>query len=115
MTLRRWVGCVVAFAVLLAWVHSLGLRLPYMDQVPVFNANSATTEASMWARMWWPEGPLKMWFSTPLAPPSIEAPVRTLYKSWPPGTFVAIYLTAVLVGEEPSIPMVNWINTCEHD
>jgi len=114
MTFRRLVGCLVALAVLLAWVHSLGLRLPYMDQVPVFDADSATTEATMWARMWWDEGALKMWFSTPVAPSSIEAPVRSLYESWPPGAFVAIYLTAALLGIEPSIPMVNWMNTCEH-
>ena len=114
MTLRRLVGCLVALAVFLAWVHSLGLRLPYMDQVPVFDADSATTEASMWARMWWDEGPLKMWFSTPLAPRSIEAPLRTLYESWPPGAFVVVYLIALLLGTEPNIPMINWINASEH-
>ena len=31
-----------------------------------------------------------------------------------PGSFVPIYLTALLLGIEPSVPMVNWINTCEH-
>jgi hypothetical protein len=114
MTLRRLAGCLVALAVLLVWLHSLGMRLPYMDQVPVFDADCTTSEASMWARIWWNEGPLKMWFSTPLAPRSIEAPERWLYESWPSGTFVPIYLTALLLGTEPSIPMVNWINTCEH-
>ena len=114
MTLRRFTGCLVALAVLLVWLHSLGLRLPYMDQVPVFDADCTTSEASMWARIWWDEGPLKMWFSTPVAPRTIETPVHTLYESWPPGTFVPIYLTALLLGTEPSIPMVNWINTCEH-
>jgi hypothetical protein len=114
MTSRRLAGCLVALAVMLVWLHSLGIRLPYMDQVPVFDADCTTSEASMWARMWWDEGALKMWFSTPLAPPSIEAPVRTLYESWPPGTFVPIYLIARLLGVEPNIPMVNWINTSEH-
>jgi hypothetical protein len=85
-----------------------------MDQVPVFDADCTTSEASMWARIWWHEGPLKMWFSTPVAPRSIEAPVFSLYESWPTGTFVPIYLVALLLGIEPSVPMVNWINTCEH-
>src|SRR5262249_30460636 len=89
-------------------------RLPYMDQIPVFDADVTTAWANMIARMWWDEGPLKMWFATPYAPRSIEAPVRTLYESWPPGTFVPIYLTALLFGIEPSVPMVNWINACEH-
>jgi hypothetical protein len=114
MTLRRLAGCLVALAVLLVWLHSLGLRLPYMDQVPVFDADCTTSEASMWARIWWDQGPLQMWFSTPVAPRTIEAPVYTLYESWPPGTFVPIYLTALLLGIEPSVPMVNWVNTCEH-
>ena len=114
MTLRRLAGCLVALAVLLVWLHSLGLRMPYMDQVPVFDGDAMTTEASMWARIWWDQGPLHMWFSTPHAPRSIEAPERWLYESWPSGSFVPIYLTALLLGTEPSIPMVNWINTCEH-
>ena len=114
MTLRRLAGCLVALAVLLVWLHSLGLRMPYMDQVPVFDADCTTSEASMWARIWWNEGPLRMWFSTPVAPRTIEAPMHTLYESWPPGSFVPIYLTALLLGIEPSVPMVNWINTCEH-
>jgi hypothetical protein len=104
----------LALAVLLVWLHSLGMRLPYMDQVPVFDADCTTSEASMWARIWWNEGPFQMWFSTPVAPRTIEAPVHTLYESWPPGSFVPIYLTALLLGIEPSVPMVNWINTAEH-
>jgi hypothetical protein len=114
MTLRRLTGCLVALAVFLIWLHSLGMRLPYMDQVPVFDADCTTSEASMWARIWWDQGPLHMWFSTPVAPRTIEAPVYTLYESWPPGTFVPVYLTALLLGIEPSVPMVNWVNTCEH-
>ncbi len=113
MTLRRLTGCLVALAVLLVWLHSLGPRLPYLDQVPVYDADATTSEASMWARMWWLEGARKMWFATPTAPPSIEA-VRTLYESWPPGAFVVVYLTARFLRTEPNVVMVNWINTTEH-
>lgn len=105
---------VITLAVLVAWVHSIGLRLPYMDQIPVYDADVTTAAANMWARIWWDEGPLKMWFSTPFAPRSSEAPVQPLYESWPPGTFMVIYLVARLVGTEPSIPMINWVNTSEH-
>src|ERR1700748_2521428 len=87
MTLRRLMGCIVALAVALIWLHSLGMRLPYMDQIPVYDSDVATSVANMWARMWCDEGPLKMWFSTPRARGSIEAPERWLYESWPPGTF----------------------------
>ena len=114
MTSRRLAGCLVALAVILVWLHSLGIRLPYMDQVPVFDADCTTSEASMWARMWWDQGGLKMWFSTPVAPPTIEAPASPLYESFPPGTFVPIYLIALLLRVEPNISMVNWINTSEH-
>ncbi|QPF86898.1 hypothetical protein IC762_11645 [Bradyrhizobium genosp. L] len=114
MTLRRLVGCLVAIGVALVWLRSLGIRLPYMNQVPVFDGDAMTSEASMWARIWWDEGPFKLWFSTPFNPPSIEAPLRSLYESWPPGAFVPIYLTALVMGVPPSIPMVNWINTTEH-
>src|SRR6202035_979611 len=111
---RALLAITITLAVLLAWVHSIGLRLPYMNQIPVFDADVATAAANMWTRMWWDEGPLKMWFSTPLAPRSIEAPVRALYESWPPGAFVVVYLIASLLGTEPSIPMINWINASEH-
>jgi hypothetical protein len=114
MRSRQLVAGLVILGVVMVWVYSLGLRLHYMDQVPMYDADATTTEAHMWARMWWNEGPLKMWFSTPYAPRSIELPTRTLYESWPPGAFVPIYLAARFLGIEPSIPLVNWINTVLH-
>ncbi|MGT2434889.1 hypothetical protein ACU4GH_02465 [Bradyrhizobium betae] len=95
------------------WLYTVRLRLAYMDQVPVFDADGITPEAKMWALMWWDENPFKMWFSTPRAPRSIETPTlaaRTLYESWPSGAFVPIYLVAKILGVEPSVTMVNWIN-----
>ncbi|WP_140977551.1 hypothetical protein [Bradyrhizobium guangdongense] len=92
------------------------LRLAYMDQVPVFDADGITPEAKMWALMWWDENPFKMWFSTPRVPRSIETPTlaaRTLYESWPSGAFVPIYLVAKILGVEPSVTMVNWINATQ--
>ena len=115
MTLRRLAGCLVALAVLLVWLHSLGMRMPYMDQVPVFDADcNDDARPRCGPASGGTKVRLRMWFSTPVAPRTIEAPVHTLYESWPPGSFVPIYLTALLLGIEPSVPMVNWINTCEH-
>lgn len=117
MRSRSIVACLVAFGVLVVWLYALGHRLPYMDQIPVFDADLITAEARMWARIWWDEGPLKLWFSTPLAPRSIETPTmaaRGIYESWPTGAFVPIYLVAKFLGVEPSVPMVNWINVVQH-
>ena len=117
MRSRSIVACLVAFGVLDVWLYALGHRLPYMDQIPVFDADLITAEARMWARIWWDEGPLKLWFSTPLAPRSIETPTmaaRDIYESWPTGAFVPIYLVAKFLGVEPSVPMVNWINVVQH-
>ncbi|HZC96920.1 MAG TPA: hypothetical protein VE267_12460, partial [Bradyrhizobium sp.] len=93
MRSRQIVAGLVGLGALIVWLYSIRLRLPYMDQIPVYDADATTAEAHMWARMWWDEGPLKMWFSTPRAPRSIETPTmaaRTLYESWPPGAFVPI-------------------------
>jgi hypothetical protein len=114
MRARILTAGLVVFAVLMIWLYSVGLRFPYMNQIPVWDADVCTAAAHMWTRMWWDEGALKMWFSTPYAPRSIEAPARTLYQSWPPGAFVPIYLAAKFLGMQPSIPLVNWVNTVEH-
>jgi hypothetical protein len=114
MQARQLTALLVTSLTVLTWVYSIGLRFPYMDQIPVYDADVETAITHMWVRIWWDEGPLKMWFSTPLAPRSIEAPVRTLYESWPPGAFVPIYLIAKFLGMPPSIPMVNWVNAVMH-
>lgn len=111
---QLFMGCLLALAVFAVWAYTVRLRLPYMNQVPVFDADGISAEASMWARMWWDEGPFKLWFSTPRAPRSIETPTlaaRTLYESWPSGAFLPIYLVALILGQEPSVALVNWINT----
>jgi hypothetical protein len=116
MLSRQSAAWLVFIAVLALWIYSFGIRHSYMDQVPVFDSDAMTSESHMWARMWWDQGPFKMWFSTPVAPPSIEAPLVTQehYESWPPGAFVPIYLIAKFLGIPPSIPMVNWINAVMH-
>jgi hypothetical protein len=114
MRFRYFIACLVVLGVAAVWYHTVQLRLPYMNQIPVFDADGLTGEAYMWARMWWDQNPFVMWFSTPRAPPSIEVPALasgSLYESWPSGSFVPIYVTAKLLGIEPSIPMANWINT----
>ena len=114
---RLFIGCLLGLAVFAVWAYTVQLRLPYMNQVPVYDADGISAEASMWARMWWDEGPFKLWFSTPRAPLSIETPTlaaRTLYESWPSGAFVPIYLVALILGQEPSVAIVNWINTSLH-
>lgn len=117
MRSRQIVAVLVAVGVLMVWLSALGQRLPYMDQIPVFDADATTAEAHMWARIWWDEGPRNLWFSTPRAPRSIETPTlaaRSLYESWPPGAFVPIYAAAAFLGIEPSVPLVNWINVILH-
>lgn len=117
MRSRSLVGVLVAFGVLLIWLYTFRQRLPYMDQIPVFDADVTTAAANMWARIWWDEGARNLWFSTPRTPLSIETPTlaaRTLYESWPPGAFVPIYVAAAFLGMEPSIPLVNWVNTILH-
>lgn len=114
---RSLVDGLVLLSVVLLWVYSVGLRLPYMDQVPVYDADATTSEAHMWARIWSDEGAFKTWFATPLSPRSIETPTiasRGLYESWPPGAFVPVYLAAKLLGIQPTIPLVNWINAVLH-
>jgi hypothetical protein len=58
-----------------------------------------------------------MWFSTPYSPLSVETPNLTdvtLYQSWPPGTFVPIFLLAEILHIEPSVPLINWFNVVNH-
>ncbi|MEH2529407.1 hypothetical protein V1277_004216 [Bradyrhizobium sp. AZCC 1588] len=117
MRSRRLVGGLVAFGVLVVWLYTFRQRLPYMDQIPVFDADVTTAAASMWARIWWDEGARHLLFATPRAPLSIETPtmeLRGIYDSWPPGAFVIVYLAAKFLSIQPSIPLINWINVIMH-
>jgi hypothetical protein len=114
---RQIVVGLIVLGVLLVWLSALGQRLPYMDLIPVFDADATTAEASMWARIWWDEGAGHLLFATPRAPLSIETPtmeLRGIYDSWPPGAFVIVYLAAKFFGIQPSVPLVNWINVTMH-
>jgi hypothetical protein len=45
----RWlIACLVAVGVAAVWYHTVKLRLPYMNQIPVFDADGLTGEAYMW-------------------------------------------------------------------
>jgi hypothetical protein len=117
MRLRHLVIVGVSLAVAALWIAVLVQRLPYLDQIPVFDADVTTSNARMWAHNWWADGAFRMRFSTPYAPLSIEAPeltALTLYQSWPPGTFIPIYLLAELLNIEPSVPLINWYNVVTH-
>ncbi|WP_157087967.1 hypothetical protein [Bradyrhizobium jicamae] len=117
MRSRNLIGGLVAFGVLVIWLYTFQQRLPYMGQIPVFDADVTTAAANMWARIWWDEGARNLLFATPRAPLSIETPtmeLRGIYDSWPPGAFVIVYLAAMFFSIQPSIPLVNWINVTMH-
>lgn len=108
---------IICVVVGLVWIMVLQLRLPYLDQIPVFDADVTTADALMWTRNWWIEGAWNIWFATPYSPLSIETPTlqsRLLYQSWPPGAFLPIYALAKLFGSEPSVPLINWFNVVTH-
>ena len=110
-------GSIIALAVALVWIYAVSLRLPYMDQIPVFDADVTTANMIMWARGWLHEGIFNIGFATPFSPLSVETPTlesRLLYQSWPPGSVVPIYLLSVITGLEPSAEMINWLNTVNH-
>jgi hypothetical protein len=99
------------------WLLVLKYRLPYLDQIPVFDSDVMTSYARMWVHNWWANGPLNMWFATPYSPLSVETPTLadvTLYQSWPPGAFVPIFLLAKILNVEPSVPLINWFNVATH-
>jgi hypothetical protein len=105
-------GVCVVYVVVLDW------RFPYIHQLPVFDLDYITTVMMMFARNWWIEGPWHMLFSMPYVPVSVETPTPDLrydmYQSWPPGAVLSLYLVAKLMGTEPSITMVNWLNVAGH-
>ncbi len=117
MRLRHAVLVGICLAVTAMWILVLVQRLPYLDQIPVFDADVTTADANMWAHNWWADGAIRMWFSTPYSPLSVETPTlaaATLYQSWPPGAFVAIFLLAKVLSIEPSVPLINWFNVVTH-
>ena len=117
MRLRHAVVAAISLAVTAMWISVLVRRLPYLDQIPVFDADVTTSAANMWARNWWADGAIKMWFSTPYSPLSVETPTlasATLYQSWPPGAFVPIFLLAEAFNIQPSVPLINWFNVVTH-
>lgn len=117
MRLKSAVVSSVVLAITALWLLVLRTRLPYLDQIPVYDADAMTSFARMWAHNWWANGPLDMWFATPYSPLSVETPTLadvTLYQSWPPGILVPIYLLAEILHVEPSVPLINWFNTVNH-
>jgi hypothetical protein len=99
------------------WIAVLKQRLPYLDQIPVFDADVMTSFARMSVHNWWANGAFSTWFATPYSPLSVETPTLadvTLYQSWPPGATVPIFLLAELLNIEPSVPLINWFNTVNH-
>jgi hypothetical protein len=108
---------VVCFAVAALWISLLMQRLPYLDQIPVYDADVTTSAARLYAHGWWANGARKMWFATPYSPLSIETPTLadlTLYQSWPPGAYVPIFLLSKFLDIEPNVPLINWINVVNH-
>jgi hypothetical protein len=105
-------GVCVVYVMVLDW------RFPYIHQLPVFDLDYITTVMMMFARNWWIEGPWHMLFSMPYVPLSVETPTPDLrydmYQSWPPGAVLSLYLVAKVMGSEPSITMVNWLNVAGH-
>ncbi|MBT1513573.1 hypothetical protein KIP88_24075 [Bradyrhizobium sp. SRL28] len=117
MRLKFAVVSTVVLAVTALWLLVLRTRFPYLDQIPVYDADVTTSSARMWAHNWWANGPLNMWFATPYSPLSVETPTLadvTLYQSWPPGAFVPIYLLAQILNIEPNVPLINWFNVVTH-
>jgi hypothetical protein len=117
MRLKSVIISTVVLAVAALWLLVLRTRFPYLDQIPVYDADVTTSNARMWAHNWWANGPLNMWFATPYSPLSVETPTLadvTLYQSWPPGTYLPIYLLAEILNIEPSVPLINWFNVATH-
>ena len=112
-----WAPLVVVVANALTWALSLQYRWPYLNQIPVHDLDVTTSVAVMWARSWWWEGAFKLGFALPYAPLSIETPTlaaRRVYESWPPGLVFPVYFSALALGQEPSVALVNWINVIGH-
>ena len=74
MRLKYAVVWLVCFAVAAMWLLVLKYRLPYLDQIPVYDADVMTSYARMWTHNWWANGPLRMWFAMPYSPLSVETP-----------------------------------------
>ena len=117
MRLKHVIVGLVCFAVTVLWMLVLMQRLPYLDQVPVYDADVTTSEARFWVHNWWANGAFKMWFATPYSPLSVETPTLadvTPYQSWPPGAYIPIFLLAKFLNVEPSVPLINWFNVVTH-
>jgi hypothetical protein len=117
MRLKYAIACLVCIAVTLVWYSALKYRLPYLDQIPVYDADVMTSFARMCVHDWWAHGPINMWFATPYSPLSVETPTLadvTLYQSWPPGAYVPVFLLAKILDVEPSVPLINWFNVANH-
>jgi hypothetical protein len=117
MRLKHATVVLVCLAVAAMWLSVLKCRLPYLDQIPVYDADVMTSFARMWIHNWWANGALNMWFATPYSPLSVETPTLsdvTLYQSWPTGAYVPVFLLAEVLNIEPSVPLINWFNTANH-
>jgi hypothetical protein len=61
MRLKHAIVCLVCLTVVAMWLLVLWYRLPYLDQIPVYDSGDAMTSAArMWAHNWWANGALTL-------------------------------------------------------
>ena len=87
--------------------------MPYMDQVPVFDADSTDRRLRCRPNLVGRRAAEDVVLHSGRAAVDRSSGLHTLTN---PGlrNLRPFYLTALFLGIEPSIPMVNWINTFEH-
>jgi len=99
------------------FAYSVAMRQPWFGKAPKSPETLLTSDAVLFARNWYREGPWKLWFGLFRDPDSIEFPTvasRTVYTSYPPGGVLPIYALGKILHREPSLSMVMTYNLANH-
>jgi hypothetical protein len=96
--------------------YTVEIRKPWLGSLYSPIHINLTAHSTLFAKIWYREGPIRLQFASVQIPRSIENQThnRLLYVSWPPGYILPLYLVGIITGHEPSIASVQKYNLFGH-
>jgi hypothetical protein len=111
------IAYLIAFGVvaILFWI-TLCSRIGFASEVTNARTELVTAQLYFWLQNWIHNGAFSIHFTMPYLPLSIESPGlqfrSELYRSYPPGTLIPVYLVSLLYGSSPITVLTGYDLAC---
>ena len=102
---------------ILLFSYSVSIRQPWFGELAEGNHSWLTGVTIKFAKNWYYQDPIALYFGMYEAPLSIENPtleMQYLYPSYPPAAILPAYLMSIISGKPPGPEMVMIINLINH-